>query len=119
MMLPALTQEISCSVLRPPKTMATRVLPGVVTGAPSVHDLTGPRPTTRLVVPGRQRDEPAEPLSCLALHRVTLLCVATRRVYPPFPDAKTPEDEKTFGTLRNHHGDVRSQPRQYGTKQCL
>ena len=30
--LPALTQEMPCSGLRPPKTIATRVLPGVVTG---------------------------------------------------------------------------------------
>ena len=31
MMLPALTQEIACSVLRPPKTTATRVFRGLVT----------------------------------------------------------------------------------------
>ena len=30
-MLPALTQEMACSVLRPPNTTATRVLRGVVT----------------------------------------------------------------------------------------
>jgi hypothetical protein len=29
-MLPALTQEMACSVLRPPNTIATRVLRGVV-----------------------------------------------------------------------------------------
>src|SRR3954468_1956278 len=32
-MLPALTQEIACSVLRPPKTTATRVFRGVLTRA--------------------------------------------------------------------------------------
>ena len=33
--LPALTHEMPCSGLRPPKTIATRVLPGVVTGVTS------------------------------------------------------------------------------------
>ena len=57
-MLPALTQEMPCSVLRPPKTIATRVLPGVVT-----------RVTSRYAT--------AEP--SVALTRLTLLWVATRR----------------------------------------
>ena len=44
-MLPALTQEIGCSVLRPPNTTATRVLRGVLTRPtlPCVHKPRFPR----------------------------------------------------------------------------